>query len=374
MRTQNVILFSAGESVRSGKAEYIKQRLRRDGIHCMDWRELFRHAHDAEHLALLPSLVKKIPTFDFALIFAEGVDEVKLRGDAPLYAMRDNILFELGLCVMGLGSERVILLAEEGLHIPDDLAGVGTTGIQRITFSPDDFETPVNQVEQLLTARLRQYSKQFTAQLDQVIRHINRNADTISPVFVGAAVSSAEAYFMNFIVRLLENMENGFQPADHSASPLPFPRRTQLYILFPSGGKITPKQISDCYLSLKAESFVIPNAGPRGLFFHALYSPDREQMTILDIPTSVTASYSVIRSILNIDSDEDYDRDAEQRFTTKEMDTYRYALQKLLSPALAAQRLTFLRDDEKKAQILRRLQTVQILSTTVPSETDSHLL
>lgn len=374
MRAQNVILFSAGESVHNGKTEYIKQQLRRDGIHCMDWHELFRHAHNAEHLALLPSLVKKIPTFDFALVFAEGVDEVKLRGDVPLHTMRDNILFELGLCVMGLGSERVILLAEEGLHIPDDLTGIGTTGIHRITFPPDDFETPVNQVEQLLTARLRQYSRQFTVQLDQVIRHINRNADTISPVFVGAAVSSAEAYFMNFIVRLLENMENGFLSADYSASPLPFPRRTLLYILFPSGGRITLDQIRSCYRSLKAKSFVIPNAGSRDLFFHAIYSSDREQMTILDIPTSITASYSVIRSILNIDSDEDYDQDAEQRFTIKEMDTYRYALQKLLSPTLAAQRLTFIRDDEKKAKILRRLQTVQILSTTVPGEINSHLL
>lgn len=78
-----------------------------------------------EQIALLPALLKKIPTFDFALIVAEGVDTVKLRGSEERSAIRDNVIFELGLCTMALGAERVILLAEENVRIPEDLIGVG---------------------------------------------------------------------------------------------------------------------------------------------------------------------------------------------------------------------------------------------------------
>lgn len=79
-RKQNVIIFSAGESVRNGNVEYISKKLKERGIEYFDWRALFNCAHDAGNIALLPSLTKKIPTFDFALIFAETVDELKLRG------------------------------------------------------------------------------------------------------------------------------------------------------------------------------------------------------------------------------------------------------------------------------------------------------
>ena len=34
-------------------------------------------------------------------------------------------------------------------------------------------------------------------------------------MFVGAAVSSAEAYFINFIVRLFENIDKGFSSREH---------------------------------------------------------------------------------------------------------------------------------------------------------------
>ena len=101
-RKQNVIIFSAGESIRNGSVEYIKSRLCKKDIICYDWRELFIKAHDMDNIALLPSLSKKIPTFDFAIIIAEAVDTVRFRGEEQI-SMRDNVIFELGLCIMALG-------------------------------------------------------------------------------------------------------------------------------------------------------------------------------------------------------------------------------------------------------------------------------
>ncbi len=107
--------------------------------------------HDSEHIALLPSLSKKIPTFDFALIFAEGVDTVQMRGEDVHKSMRDNVLFELGLCVMALGTDRVILFAEDSIHIPDDLIGVGKLGVKHISYVSSDFDLSVDQPSCLLT-------------------------------------------------------------------------------------------------------------------------------------------------------------------------------------------------------------------------------
>ena len=39
-RKQNVIIFSAGESVRNGNVEYVETQLGKRGINCFDWKSL----------------------------------------------------------------------------------------------------------------------------------------------------------------------------------------------------------------------------------------------------------------------------------------------------------------------------------------------
>lgn len=168
-----------------------------------------------EQIALLPALLKKIPTFDFALIVAEGVDTVKLRGSEECSAIRDNVIFELGLCTMALGAERVILLAEENVRIPEDLIGVGKMGIEYVTFSSVDREATIGKVGEIIDKKADVLKERFMRQLSEIIEHINKNSEQVSPVFVGAAVSSAEAYFINFIVRLFENIDKGFSSREH---------------------------------------------------------------------------------------------------------------------------------------------------------------
>ena len=64
--------------------------------------------------------------------------------------------------------------------------------------------------------------------------------------------------------------------------------------------------------------------------------------------------------MLNIDSDDEYDNLAEERFVTKEMDIYAFALSKLLSREVASKRLAFIRDEDKKNRILDFLNNVSI--------------
>lgn len=336
------------------KVEYIQQRLDGNEICCLDWRELFKGANHADQIALLPILMKKIPTFDFALIFAEGVDHVKMRDNEVYTTMRDNVVFELGLCLMALGSKRVILLSEEGIRLPDDLSGIERIGLRHITYSSEkEFSQTVSQLAGLINERAAHFEQPLATQIDRVIAHITSNADSISPVFVGAAVSSAEAYFTNFIVRLLEHINDPIFRKD-SKEPLALSEEPQVYVIFPaSADSMTHAAIAAYYQKLGAESFFIENAGARSLSFRGMLR--NGQLTILDMPTSVTASYSVVHSILNINSDDAYDPTAEERFITKEMDIYAYTLKKLFSPEIAQKRLAHITDQATKDRIIQSL-------------------
>ena len=80
----------------------------------------------------LESLVLALDDFDFAVLVLTPDDMVTSReitGSAP----RDNVLFELGLFMGGLGRNRTFLLYDrsEDLKLPSDLAGVTPT-----TFEP----------------------------------------------------------------------------------------------------------------------------------------------------------------------------------------------------------------------------------------------
>lgn len=360
-RKPNVIIFSAGESVRNGNVAYIEQNLKRRNIMCYDWRELFTGAHDSEYVALLPSLAKKIPTFDFALILAETVDTVKLRGTDVQGAMRDNVIFELGLCIMALGIERVILLSEESVRIPDDLIRVGKVGIEQITFNAENMLNFADKIGDLIERKSTVMEKRFEEQLDKVIEHINVNSEVVSPVFVGAAVSSAEAYFLNFIIRLMENTDKGFSYKNNMNEIYRFPNEFELEIVIPlTANSFCHDEIIRFYKRNKLDEFVIPQAGMRGLFFNGMFDEQNKKLTIVDIPTSITASYSVVKEVLNIDSDDDYDASAEERFVIKEMDMYAYTLKKLLNPKIANERLAFITDISKRKRIIDMLKNVNI--------------
>lgn len=359
-RKQNMIIFSAGESVRNGKLDYLKKKLGENNIHCYDWRELFENAHDAAHIALLPSLSKKIPTFDFALVFAEGVDSVQIRGEAAQKSMRDNVLFELGLCVMALGTERVILFAEDSVHIPDDLIGIGKIGVKYVSYAASEFNSSVYRLGSEIEKAYDKLDKSLRTQIDSVIEHIKINADIISPVFIGAAVSSAEAYFFNFIIRLLENLDKGIIDTANNLSFVQPIEKVRIKILLPTIiDKTTRDKINEYYEKEKMSKYHIKDAVIRGLDFKGMMT--NGELTVNDIPTSVTASYSVVNSILNIDSDDEYDLTAEKRFVTKEIDVYAYTLKKLLLPEIAAQRLYFIKDENKKAKILDALKRVEVI-------------
>ena len=83
----------------------------------------------------LETLVNSLERFDFAILALTG-DDLTLSRGSEQRSPRDNVLFETGLFIGGLGRERVFLVADRSakLKLPTDLAGI----------TPATFEPPTS--------------------------------------------------------------------------------------------------------------------------------------------------------------------------------------------------------------------------------------
>src|SRR5688500_53125 len=79
----------------------------------------------------LESLVFALDKFDFAILVLTP-DDLKTIGKETVQSPRDNVLFELGLFVGGLGRDRTFMVYERtnNLSLPSDLAGITSATFQ----------------------------------------------------------------------------------------------------------------------------------------------------------------------------------------------------------------------------------------------------
>lgn len=79
----------------------------------------------------LETLVKALPSFDFAILVLTPDDLTESRGDTQP-SPRDNVLFELGLFIGHLGRERCFIVFDrtKKLKLPSDLAGITPADFQ----------------------------------------------------------------------------------------------------------------------------------------------------------------------------------------------------------------------------------------------------
>jgi hypothetical protein len=114
-----VFIGSSREASQLAKA---LQHELRDVAHSQVWSQgLFRIGSVA-----LEELVRVVNGFDFGIFVFAPDDVVKMR-DKEYSAVRDNVLFELGMFVGKLGAHRsffVVPQANDNLHLPSDLAGI----------------------------------------------------------------------------------------------------------------------------------------------------------------------------------------------------------------------------------------------------------
>ena len=327
MTDRNIVLFSSGVSEQSGLLSALSRSLTEKGYSCAYWRDLFRNARDAHNIALLPMLIKKIPTFDYAVLICEGHDTTTIRradSSECVHTMRDNVLFEIGLCVMALGLSRTILVTDSLVRLPDDLVGVGkTTALKRVVYTSSDTQSMHRAQEQVLA-----YIAQVENASSEIDRYIRQSADELTPVVIGAASSTACGYVSNFVFRTLEQIDKGILDSETGETMFFAPDRIFMHIVVPEtfDEKTSPAAAAALEKYRKA---TVPSARNREAEFRYFIRDDA--LHIVDFPTSIVTSYDTARMILNMNADDTPDVAAAQRFTMKELRLFEATLRAMLT-------------------------------------------
>lgn len=336
-RKMNIVLFSSGVSERSGLVGNVRDGLMRRGFSCVCWKDLFANARDANHIALLPMLIKKIPTFDYAVIICEGHDKTLRIQDGKqveLNTMRDNVLFEIGMCTVALGVSKVILITDSRVHLPDDLAGIsGEIAVKHLVLE----KTGKDALEQVL---------------DSVKTHVEESYGVVTPVVIGAAASTASGYVTNFILRTLEKIGDGFNDKATGQMINPGVEHLRMEIYIPFSYDIeTPVKARTRRGRLRTG--VLTTARQRAVEF--TYALEGDSVVIIDYPTTLITSYNTAKIILNLNADDTNDPRAELRFNEKELDLFEATLRSLLGrfyiEAHVAHYYPQLNDDEQKNMV-----------------------
>jgi hypothetical protein len=314
---------------------------------------------------ILSMLIKEIPTFDFAIILCVATDILEQEIDTKeileqkieykegeivkrlirKYLMCDSVLFECGLCIMALGTDRVILLRDRNVAIPFDLTiGLEKMGVKTIEYNADNLHD----------------------KLKDVNAYIEKKSSEISPIVIGASITTADGYFNNFILRFWENIRYGFIDFEtkDEFNPDVSQIRMDIYIPYKISIDLNEK-IKDFYEANNYKRGIVPQGKFRGIEFR--YKIVGDAYVICDYPSTLTASYNTVKDILNLSADERHDRNAEERSLMKERDSFLLALKKLMmKESLTLKLSTFQKNKSEIQEILDRMKQVNIIELEEP--------
>lgn len=306
-----IVIFSSGNQKET--IAHLAFVLNQYNCQCTLWTELFTRQDEGQKYALLPALLKKIPTFDFAIILATPDEFIKRQRNGVIeeYAgMRDNIIFEIGLCVMALGTNRTIILRDKNVYLFDDLIGVSGIHLESSLLSASALG-----VKCFSYANEEQLKSLFT----DIAQYIKIEHEVFSPIVIGSACSTAIGYFNMYIKRMTILLKD-----------YPMGVCKELRILIPEYITSTIyEDIKKYYRENQYESIVIPAV--KGRDITSYYKMENDVMVICDIPTSVGASYETAKDILAVDAADLKDVKAEIRFLRKEANMFYLTLKKLLA-------------------------------------------
>ncbi len=383
MRKQNVIIFSSGKNF--AVAETIKkcfvENEKYKDINPVVWKDLFSEGFTEDYqntksFPLFRFLIKRIPSFDFAIIVAGdddttikdvtaiGGDVIKehyINNEQDFVTTRDNVIFELGLCCMALGESRVILLRHEKVRLLDDLRGVNEDQ-NKFYDNSHVLQNTLLTVNNIQIEGLEYKSNDDIVDLvPKIYSYINQSYSQFAPVVVGAACSTASGYISNFIqstafallkMTMPEDLSFGesgmeywtMRNIDNPFALFKDPQKIEFHILLPSEEiihKMPDELFNNPRLYINGHLFdnktIIPKCeikeSSRNIGFSAKYINDgNDKIIIFDFPTTIIASYKTAVDILNINADEDKMQNTETRarYLIKEVDMFNSTLHKIL--------------------------------------------
>ena len=343
MRKQNIIFFSSFNSL--GFVNTLVNKLNEsEFVNAISWQSCFKTMYEENYeqkksYPLFRFLNKNIPSFDFAVIVS-GKDNVFARNDkGESLRMRDNIVFELGMCSMALGESRVILLHQKDVEL---FANLGRGRAKEFFSEIEEYHSTALTIDNI---QIKAF--EYTDNCDKtavndicqsIVEYVKDKAAEYDPVVVGAACSTASGYYGNFIERLAGALKkkSGFEKYDLE--------HIELHIVLPefeiqenetqeslSLFLKDPKQASDeMFFSNPEYGIQKRRVDDSGRSIEFAYKEGKDKLYIVDIPTTILASYKTIHNIMKIADDVSKNEKTIAMYFAKEMNMFKSTLQKII--------------------------------------------
>lgn len=252
-------------------AEKVKKLLSRWAT-CTIWdQEVFTF-----NKSYFDTLVKSINLYDIGVLVATADDFSQSRSevfDVP----RDNVIFEFGLFLGGLGPRKAFLVCEDGLKLPSDLLGISLPSF------PGEAGKAQDEALRGICARIK--------------REIDKRGRTFELGLL-PSVSLAHGYFENFVLRTCQRLiEQKHIVVDGRSLPI---EEFSFKILIPNDlsadmyDKVTAKRHSRKWQSIKVDAGAM-----RPYDFHVdLSSNVAGHIEIYDIPLTLNSLHQAIQQHL----------------------------------------------------------------------------
>ena len=239
---------------------------------CTLWKDAFTF-----NRSYFDTLAKSINFYDMGVLVATADDFTRSR-EQMFESPRDNVVFEFGLFLGGLGPKKVFLIRQDGTKLPSDLLGISLPTFPR--------ESGQEQRE-ALSDICRLIKRDF----------VDRRSNTFELGLL-PSVSLAYGYFDNFVRRTCERLlDEGHITI--RAKRVPF-REFQFKILIPDDlsadmyDKVKAKRHSQRWEPIKIDA-----GGMRPYDFHVdLHRRDKGYIEIYDIPLTLNSLHQAIQQYI----------------------------------------------------------------------------
>lgn len=252
-----IFIGSSGEGLKV--AEYIKHKFQKAEFEVFLWTDDIFKANSS----VLETLLKEASLFDFGIMLATK-DDFTIKKDKEFTTARDNVVFEFGLFLGRLGTNRSFVIQEKGTELPSDLYGIT---VPRFEMS-DDLNS----------------NYELNIEIEKIIKTINEKIQ-LGELGLLPSTVLAIGYFENFVSLICEslNMLNELEVRGKKY------KKFQFNIVIPKDLDADIKKRAKIYFKNKSlEEIEIP-ASSRSYPIHIQFDDDssEETLQLYDIPTTI---------------------------------------------------------------------------------------
>lgn len=181
MKNPRVFIGSASESL--DIAQQVKDVLARD-FECYLWTDEVFKSNDS----IFQTLLTEAGLFDFGILVLAKDDYKSSRG-VTTFAPRDNMLFEFGMFLGRVGSDRAFALVEDGTGLPTDLLGIQ---LEKFSRSAKEGYLDIRACTEKISKRMRE-------------------SDRLGYLSMFPTTAMAIGYFNNFVTLVAEGIASSPQ-------------------------------------------------------------------------------------------------------------------------------------------------------------------